>query len=177
MMNNRNKVKENQNLKISKKNNDRWQLHDLYSEAISSNRVVTRSQIAFALIRNTESDTELFADISKHHPPSMTHLMNTLKGEYGAVPRTKINRKLAANIEISEDLCKAIDKYKTARIPNKKDDAEKEESDKAITSKSSDEKRRDSKENTAYEFSDENQGESNENALDKFSEEEQGEEN
>ena len=170
-MANRRKVKRNQKSKTSKKNNDRWKLHDIYPEGVCYNRVVTRSQVAFLLIRNTESDTELFADSTKHHPPKMTHLLNTLKGEYGAMPRTKITRQLAVHIKVSESLCTVIDGYKTVIIPVIKDDVGK----KAVPDKTNDKYQADSTGKIASKSNNEKQGQSKEKAPSKFTDEKQGE--
>lgn len=145
---NRKNIKHYRNSNVSKQNNDRWKLHDIYPERIYHNKVITRSQIAFILIRNTESDTALFADNTRHHPPKMTHLMNTLKGQYGAVPRTKITRELAKYVEVSETLCNTIDKYKTVIFPAIKEDKVKEKLEKATPSKISAKKQIDSTEMT-----------------------------
>lgn len=91
---------------------DSWKLHDIYAEDVSSNRIVTRSQTAFLRIKNTSSDVELFADKKKHQPKNMPHLMNTLKGTYGAVPKTIITRSCGRHIPVSEELCKKVDLYK-----------------------------------------------------------------
>lgn len=110
------KIKMKQNSKKPDENKEMWKLHDIYAEGACYGRVLTRSQMAFVRIKNTESDTELFAVNMKHDPPGMPHLMTTLKGLYGAVPRTKITRRFAQNVSVSETLCTAIDKYKTATV-------------------------------------------------------------
>lgn len=110
------KIKRKQNVKKPDENNERWKHHDIYTEGACYSRVVTRSQIAFVRIRNTESDTELFAVNTKHHPSGMPHLMTILTGFYGAVTRTKITRRFAQYVSVSKPLCTALDKYKTATV-------------------------------------------------------------
>lgn len=110
------KIKRIEKSKISDKMSDKWKLHDIYAESSCCSRVVTRAQVAFIKIKNTESDLKLFADNRKHQPPGMLPLMNTLKGEYGAVPRTIITRKVAQYVPVSETLYTEINKYKTIEV-------------------------------------------------------------
>lgn len=102
------------------KNKNKWKLHDIYAEGNCYDRVVTRSQVAFIQIKNTKSDLKLLADNRKHQPPGMPHLMTTLKGEYGAVPKTIISRRFAQYVPVSEALCTAVNKYKTAIVTDVK---------------------------------------------------------
>ena len=92
--------------------NDSWKHHDIYSEDVSCNRIVSRSQTAFLRLKNTGSDLNLFCDKDKHQPATMPHLINTLKGHYGAVPRTIITRSMGKHIPVSEELCEKVDLYK-----------------------------------------------------------------
>lgn len=144
------KIKRKQNFKKPDENNERWKHHDIYAEGACYSRVVTRSQIAFVRIKNTESDTELFADNTKHHPPGMPHLMTTLLGFYGAVTRTKITRRFAQYVSVSKTLCTALDKYKTATVTDVKGKEEiKEgavEKDETVEKLDEDSKKKESKE-------------------------------
>lgn len=104
----------------NKKNNTKsktakWRLHDIYAPGVSYNRIVTRSQTAFLRVRNTPSDLDLFADPSRHQPPDMPHLMETLKGEYGAIPRTIITRSTGQYIDVDEELIEKLKPYKKYR--------------------------------------------------------------
>lgn len=92
--------------------NIHWKLHDTYKEGVCCSRTVTRSQVCFNVIRNTPSDLELFADKGKHQPEGLPHLMVTLKGDYGAIPRTVVTRKLGEKLKIREELCRRVDEYK-----------------------------------------------------------------
>lgn len=100
--------------------NELWKFHDSYDNGVSCNRIVTRSQTAFNRIRNTPSDLDLFGDASRHHPPGKPHLMVTLKGEYGSIPRTIVTRSLGKHIPISEELCKEVNEYKKPQPEPKK---------------------------------------------------------
>lgn len=121
---------------MSRENNNEWKRHDIYLEGTCCSRTVTRSQVGFVRIENTQSDLDLFVDDAKQHPPGMPHLMTTLKGEYGAVPRTSITRTLVQCIPLLSSLCAEINKYKTATVTFvkrndiiKEDNVRKEESD------------------------------------------------
>lgn len=110
--------------KSSKKNNtpsDNWRKHDIYHPGVSANRIVTRSQTAFLQIKNTPSDLDLFADASRHQPPDQPHLMDTMKGTYGAIPRTIITRSTGKYIPVSDDLTKKMDVYKKYKPPKEEE--------------------------------------------------------
>ena len=98
-------------IKGSKKN-ETWKLHDTYETGVSFNRIVTRSQTAYLRLRNTESDMDLFCDSSRHHPTGKPHLMETLKGRYGSIPRTIITKSIAKYIDEDEDLIQEVNSYK-----------------------------------------------------------------
>lgn len=92
-----------------------WKKHDIYDLNTSENRVLTRSQTAFIRVKNTESDLELFAEAKRHNPPGLPHLMTTLKGRYGAVPRTIVTKDVGEHLPVSKGLCEKVNFYKTAR--------------------------------------------------------------
>lgn len=102
------------NEKESERNekNETWKLHDSYKPGVSYNRIVTRSQTPFLRLRNTDSDLDLFCDPSRHHPPGKPHLMETLKGRYGSIPRTMITKSTARYILEDEDLIAEVNSYK-----------------------------------------------------------------
>jgi len=90
----------------------KWMLHDTYAPGVSFNRIVTRSQTAFLRVKNSPSDLDLFSDSSRHQPPGMPHLIETLKGEYGSIPRTIITKSSGQHIDIDETLCDKLIPYK-----------------------------------------------------------------
>lgn len=97
----------------SKTNNlDLWRSHDLYVPGISCKRTVTRSQTPFNRIKHTQSDLELFADSTAYHPPGFQHLIETLKGLFGAIPRTIVTRSCCGKLIVDKELCKKVDNYK-----------------------------------------------------------------
>ncbi|GBO39896.1 hypothetical protein AVEN_31786-1 [Araneus ventricosus] len=100
-----------------------WKMHDLYAPGVSFNRIVTRSQTAFNRIKNSESDLDLFADPDRHQPPGQPHIMEILKGKYGAIPRTIITRSTASHLSESEDLCRMMEMYKSY-VPPTPEEAE-----------------------------------------------------
>ncbi|GBM54551.1 hypothetical protein AVEN_184253-1 [Araneus ventricosus] len=102
-----------------RKNNkeEAWLKHDPYKPGVSTSRITTRSQTAFARIRNSESEIKLFADGSRHHPPKKIHLMVTMKGEYGGIPRTILTRSTAQFLVENEELCEALQDYKKNTPP------------------------------------------------------------
>ncbi|GBO45876.1 hypothetical protein AVEN_70872-1 [Araneus ventricosus] len=89
-----------------------WRLHDLYAPGVSSSRIVTRSQTAFVRIKNSKSDLDLFADPDRHQPPGQPHLMEIMKGKYGAIPRTIMTRSSARHLSESKELCRMMEMYK-----------------------------------------------------------------
>ncbi|KAG8196790.1 hypothetical protein JTE90_027511 [Oedothorax gibbosus] len=89
-----------------------WKSHDIYEDGVSSSRIVTRSQTALLRIENSKSNLDLFANPSKHQPPGQPHLIEVLKGKYGAVPRTIITRNFGEYIKLDKDLEKKLDTYK-----------------------------------------------------------------
>ncbi|KAG8187774.1 hypothetical protein JTE90_018773 [Oedothorax gibbosus] len=93
--------------------------HQLYSNGVSSGRIVTRSQTGIIQIKRTPSDNELMIDKTRFQPPGHPHLLITLKGLYGAIPSTIITRSTENNIEITPELQKKINKYKEFKPPKK----------------------------------------------------------
>ncbi|GFQ68694.1 uncharacterized protein TNCT_365491 [Trichonephila clavata] len=91
---------------------DDWRNHNIYDLKASCNRIVTRSQTPFVRIKNTPSDLALFLDAGAQSPPEMPHLMETLKGPYGAIPSTIITRSMGQHLEIDKELCTEVNKYK-----------------------------------------------------------------
>ncbi|GIY73663.1 uncharacterized protein CDAR_186651 [Caerostris darwini] len=89
-----------------------WREHDLYEPGCSFSRVVTRSQTAFCRIKNTDSDLEMFSNPLKHQPPGHAHVMEIMKGQYGAIPRTIITRSTGQYLTVSEDLINKLEPYK-----------------------------------------------------------------
>lgn len=98
--------------KDSKRNKQKWMLHDTYEPGTSFNRIVTRSQTAFLRLRNTKSDLDLFSDPSRHHPPGKPHLMETLKGKYGSIPNTVITRSFGKYLKEDKELIDKVNSYK-----------------------------------------------------------------
>ncbi|GBN80978.1 hypothetical protein AVEN_271622-1 [Araneus ventricosus] len=104
--------KGNERSKSKSNNEDILRRHDIYKPGVTFHRPVTRSQTPFNRIKKSMSDLDLFSDSSAYHPPGLPHLMETLKGPYGAIPRTIITRSGASKLEINKELCKQVDKYK-----------------------------------------------------------------
>ncbi|GBN31660.1 hypothetical protein AVEN_97392-1 [Araneus ventricosus] len=100
-----------------------WRLHDLYAPGVSSSRIVTRSQTAFNRIKNSKSDLDLFADPDRHQPPGQPHIMEIMKGKYGAIPRTIMIRSSARHLSESKELCRMMEMYKSY-VPPTPEDAE-----------------------------------------------------
>lgn len=102
-------------LKNSSEFDEDWKRHDIYDLDTSENRILTRSQTPFIRIKNTESDLELFAEPKRHKPAGLPHLMTTLKGRYGAVPRTIVTKVAGEHFSESKDLCKRVNLYKSTK--------------------------------------------------------------
>ncbi|GFS45933.1 uncharacterized protein TNIN_312231 [Trichonephila inaurata madagascariensis] len=90
-----------------------WKDHDIYDIGVSTTRMVTRSQGCFNVIRNTQSDLDIFANANRQQPPNMPHVMVVMKGGYGAIPNTYITRSFDKYLNIDEALCKDLDKFKS----------------------------------------------------------------
>lgn len=114
-------------LKNSTEFDEDWKKHDIYDLDTSGNRILTRSQTPFIRIKNTESDLELLADSKRHKPPGLPHLMTTLKGRYGAVPRTIVTKDAGEHFPVSKDLCKRVNLYKSAKQHVEDDDVERKQ--------------------------------------------------
>lgn len=103
--------------KKNKNSSDGWRNHDIYHPGVSCNRIVTRSQTAFLRAKSTSSDLDLYADVSRHQPPDQPHLMEIMKGKYGAIPRTTVTRSKGRFIQVSDDLVKKMEVYKKYKPP------------------------------------------------------------
>ena len=105
---------------------DDWRKHDIYDLGVArcspGSRILTRSQAAFIKLKNTESDIKLFSDARRHHPPGLPHLITTLKGPLGAIPRTIVTENVAKYYPVSEKLCERVDLYKTAKLTGEDDE-------------------------------------------------------
>ncbi|GFV99604.1 uncharacterized protein TNCV_5079661 [Trichonephila clavipes] len=112
--------------KVKKKNGyqDDWRKHDTYQTGVSYSRIPTRSQTAFMRVENGKKELGLFSNPRQHQPPNKPHLLATMKGEYGNIPRTIITRSTAGRLSPTKKLCEALEDYKNYQPPETADSSE-----------------------------------------------------
>ncbi|GBN34499.1 hypothetical protein AVEN_64277-1 [Araneus ventricosus] len=90
-----------------------WKQNDNYKKRrMSYGTIVTRSQTPFNRIKITDSDMDFFSNGALHHPSNKPHLMVSMVGEYGAIPRTIVTRSAANKLQLDKDLVKIMKDYK-----------------------------------------------------------------
>ncbi|GFY78831.1 uncharacterized protein TNIN_2121 [Trichonephila inaurata madagascariensis] len=112
--------------KVKKKNGnqDDWRKHDTYQTGVSYSRIPTRSQTAFVRVENGKKELDLFSNPRQHQPPNKPHLLATMKGGYGNIPRTIITRSTAERLPPTETLYEALEDYKNYQPPETADSSE-----------------------------------------------------
>ncbi|KAF8772025.1 hypothetical protein HNY73_019373 [Argiope bruennichi] len=91
---------------------ENWKIHDHYDRRMNYGNILTRSQTPFNRIKNTNSDMDFFADGVLHHPSTKPHLMVSMVGENGAIPRTIVTRSAAKQLQLDKKLLQALKEYK-----------------------------------------------------------------